>query len=149
MSRSHKMKSLSLLLVLFICYAAIGCNIYKTEEEIEKTYPPASNFSLTNINQILNNPPDSGNYNLQVYVVEINECPVNLRCDLEDGILISQEYTTTASTENIHLGVNQPRQFKVGKQYILSIKVEPQGYVDSISGKPVSILELIGYDFSQ
>ncbi len=140
------MKSLYLLLVLFVCYVSFGCNILKNEEEIEKTYPPASNFPLTTINQILNNPPDSGSYNIQIYVVEINECPGNLRCDLADGLLISQEKAFTTLTENIHMEVNQPRQFEVGKQYIISIKVAPQGYVDSISGKHVSILELLGYD---
>lgn len=143
------MKSLILLLVLHVCYASVGCNTFNPEEEIEKTYPPASNFPMTTINQILNNPPDSGSYNIQVYVVEINECPRNFQCDLADGIFISEEHMTTTSTENIHLEVNQPRQFKVGKQYIMSIKVEPQGYVDSISGRPVSILELLGYDISQ
>jgi hypothetical protein len=134
-------------LTIAVASVLVGCHgsIFDSDA-IERTYPNASDFPLTTVHEILSNQVE-GNCNIDAYVVGVNICPEGSLCFLPDGISIADEYVVDPPYESIHIPLNQPGQFVVGKRYTLSVKVELFEVADSDSTWQVARVQLLGYDF--
>lgn len=113
---------------------------------VEKTYPAAGDFGAITLKALIDSDAEPGRFNVQAYVVSINECPEEYACYAPDGITLSLSRDGREKEEQYHLPAQQPRQFGVGRSYVFSIEIESGGFINPSTGKLVWRTRLLGYD---
>lgn len=116
-----------------------------------KSYPSSSTNPLYSISDFKQSGHNSGNFNIEGYVVNIYTCPPcpkGAQCSIcmKKNILVSENnkiLETHDLTENdLIIFTDNPKQFELGKKYRFSIKI--LNYKTTLG--PLNDLELIGYD---
>jgi hypothetical protein len=133
----------SLISVLIFVFAGCESNVSDTHDVNEKSYPSTSNLPVTTVHDILSN-QIQGDFNITVYVNGMNICPEGWRCDMADGITVTDEYHAELSSgiESLHLVATYPGQFEIGKRYTMSVTVTPTMPAHTLARPWV---DLIGY----
>ena len=131
------------VLSVFLVYA---CAIVEPEQsKIGKTYPAAGDFDLVTLKAIIDSEVQPGRFNLQAYVISINECPNEYACYAPDGITLSVKRDASGKAGQYHLSVREPHQFEMSRGYVFSIEIEEAGFTHPNTGKPVRRIRLLGY----
>lgn len=107
----------------------------------ERTYPEAFDLKLVTLDQLLNEVPAPGAYNVEVYVVAVQACPEGWNCDIADHLFIAEQRDPPNVAQGIMLFVEAPRQFRERGRYRFSLRVEDLDTEGAPFRRPI----LLGY----
>lgn len=125
-----------LILITAFIFGFLGCGI-SSSDEVERTYPEASNFETVTIQQLLYEVETPDSLNINAYVIDIHECPEGAACFRPDGIDVSESLPPADTL--FFITAREPRQFQKQKQYQISLKVSEKESLERNS------IRLLGY----
>lgn len=144
---AHFLRNVQKAFVVLSVFLVYACAIVESEpSKIEKTYPAAGDYDPVILKVLIDSEAQPGSFNLQAYVVSINECPKEYACFAPDGITLSVTRHVSGKEDQYHLSAQKPSQFEMSREYVFSIKIEDAGFKHPDTGKPVQRVRLLGYD---
>lgn len=135
------------LLFIWCAFAASSCSLFGDHEAPgDRTYPHALDLEEVTIAALNRTVPLPGSYNIRGYVVSITMCPPEALCLIADGISVFTRNEDDPDPEEwhvdgIYLVSDHPDQFRIGRRYVFSVKVEHERYPEA---QPFA--QLLGYD---
>ena len=142
------MRKLIIIGIVFLIIGVMGC----TNLVEERTYPDIDqSYPAITIHELKEAEANSGNLNVEGYVVKTYSCPpcpkgALCKTCMGDNIVISENSnmleTYNLTTNELIIFVENSKQFEIGKKYTFSIEILDY----KTTGEPVNDIKLVGYN---
>lgn len=137
--------------LLLVALGLMGCLSSSNPVRLNQTsYPPATNYKQLTINDLKQQHPTTGNYNVEGYIAKIYSCPPclpNTDCKpcMNDNIVIStqprQLNSYNLTEQDLIIFAHKVDQFTLGKKYRCSIKISE----NKSTSEALNDIDLVGY----
>ena len=122
--------------------AIVGPDGNEGVDELDKTYPDASDFEHVSFPALLEDVPAPADYNVVLYVTGHRICPEGFVCILPDAITVSESPYPRGQKQTT-IDIIAPRQFQKGVRYLFSVHASDRELSD---GDTFRRIRLIGYN---